>query len=113
MLDLFIDRLKMLRNKRGLTQEAFAKELNCTREAIASYETGKSTPPVEVLIQMADNLRVSLDYLVGRSTSSKMEPQHSYVEEDDLFSIYYKLSKEDQSRLYSIAKVFDQDSKET
>jgi len=111
MLDIFIERLKMLRNKRGLTQGAFANALNCTREAIASYETGKSTPPVEVLIQMADFLKVSLDFLVGRSQSSKIESPTLIMEDEDLFSLYYKLSKEDQGRLFSIAKAFDQDFK--
>ena len=111
MLDIFIERLKMLRNKRGLTQEAFANAINCTREAIASYETGKSTPPVEVLIQMADFLRVSLDFLVGRSQSSKIESPALVTEGEDLFSLYYKLPKDDQVRLLSIAKAFEQDFK--
>lgn len=116
MLDIiFIERLKMLRNSQGLTQEAFAKALNCTREAIASYETGKSTPPVEVLIQIADYLKVSLDFLVGRSQSPIIESPSSSLKEMDLFSLYYKLSKEDKERLVSIAKVFGEDfeNKET
>jgi transcriptional regulator with XRE-family HTH domain len=113
MLDIFIERLKMLRNSRGLTQEAFAQAINCSREAIASYETGKSTPPVEVLIQMADFLRVSLDYLVGRSLNSKVVSPTLILEGEDLFSLYYKLSKEDQERLFSIARLFNEDSKKT
>jgi transcriptional regulator with XRE-family HTH domain len=111
MLDIFIHRLKMLRNSRGLTQELFAQAINCSREAVASYETGKSTPPVEVLIQMADFLQVSLDYLVGRSQTSKMESPNLVTEGEDLFSLYYKLSKDDQIRLFSIAKAFEQDFK--
>lgn len=110
MLDIFIERLKMLRNSRGLTQEAFANALNCTREAIASYETGKSTPPVEVLIQIADYLQVSLDFLVGRSQHPKMEISNLSIDEDNLFSLYYKLSKDDQVRLLSVAKAFNQNS---
>ena len=103
----------MLRNSRGLTQEVFAQAINCSREAVASYETGKSTPPVEVLIQMADFLRVSLDYLVGRSHNSKVESPFLIMEGEDLFSLYYKLSKDDQERLFSIARAFNEDSKKT
>lgn len=111
MLDIFIQRLKMLRNSRGLTQEAFANALNCSREAIASYETGNSTPPIEVLIQIADYLEVNLDFLVGRSQSPKMGLPSISVEDDDFFTSYYKLSQDDQERLKSVVKVFREDYK--
>ena len=111
MLDIFIERLKMLRNSHGLTQEAFAKALNCTREAIASYETGKSTPPLEVLIQITDYYKVSLDFLVGRSQSPNIKDLQMTMEDHNLFSLIYKLSKDDKDRLASIAKAFDQDFK--
>jgi transcriptional regulator with XRE-family HTH domain len=108
MIELFMERLKMLRSSQGLTQEAFAKMLNCTREAIASYETGKSTPPVEILIQMADKLKVSLDYLVGRSQIPKIDAPALNIQDDEFFTIYYKLSKEELEVLTSVAKTFSQ-----
>ncbi len=107
MVSKMIERLRLLRSQQGLTQEGLARQINSTREAIASYETGKTTPPLEVLIQLADCFHISLDYLVGRSDFPN-EFYNSVVGEEDarLFQQIYSMSPQDRDKLTSIAKIF-------
>lgn len=61
--------LKELRKRQGLTQQEMADALNMSRENYNRYETGKRSPSLEVLIEIADHFSVSLDYLVGRTST--------------------------------------------
>lgn len=58
-------RIKKLREQRGLTQTALARRINKSKSAVASYESGRQMPPLEVIISIASTLGVSLDYLAG------------------------------------------------
>lgn len=64
---MFNERLKELREDRGLTQDQLASELNVSRSQISNYETGKFEPDIETLIFLADFFNVSLDYLLCRT----------------------------------------------
>lgn len=63
---MFNKRLREMRMKRGLTQQRFADILDIALRSYQCYETGTRTPCYELLIQIADVLDVSLDYLLGR-----------------------------------------------
>lgn len=56
-------RLKDMRSKRGLTQKDLAKRINKSVSAISAYESNAQTPPTDVLISIAQVLRVPLTYL--------------------------------------------------
>ena len=60
------ENLKSVREKRGLTQEKLAKEINVNRVNIAYYESGTKVPSVAVLTKIADTLDCSIDGLLGR-----------------------------------------------
>ncbi|MDE6004457.1 MAG: helix-turn-helix domain-containing protein [Oscillospiraceae bacterium] len=60
------ENLKSIREKRGLTQEKLAKEINVNRVNIAYYESGTKVPSVAVLSKIADTLDCSIDGLLGR-----------------------------------------------
>ena len=65
--DKFPARLKKLRTQKGFTQEKMAKAFNMSTRGYQNYETGKSTPPYKLLLDLATFFDVSLDYLVGWS----------------------------------------------
>ena len=67
-------RLVQLRNERHLTQKQVAEGIGLTTIAIQNYESGRRKPAYDVLIALADYFDVSLDYLVGRSSSPKRLP---------------------------------------
>lgn len=60
-------RLKTLRKRNKLTQNDIAKLLNCSQNAIFSYENGINEPPLKVLKFYSDYFNVSYDYLFGKS----------------------------------------------
>ena len=66
MIDLFEERLRQLRKRKGYTQLEMATNIGLTRGQIANYEQGKREPSFETLIKIADFFGVSLDYLLGR-----------------------------------------------
>ena len=67
MIMKFAERLKELREEKGLTQSQLANELDCqiTRSAIGLWEKGKRTPSLEAAIVLAIYFNVTLDYLAG------------------------------------------------
>ncbi len=58
-----------LRKERGLTQEALARELNVTNQAVSKWESGQSCPDLQLLPQLADLFGVTIDTLFGRNPS--------------------------------------------
>jgi transcriptional regulator with XRE-family HTH domain len=63
----FTERLRALREARGMSQGELGKHLNTSRQAIHAYESGISQPTLALAIRLADALDVSLDELVGRT----------------------------------------------
>lgn len=64
--NVFPQRLKQLRQKKGLTQQKLAEILGIKRNTYSDWENGKTEPSFENLIKLADLLEVSLDWLFGR-----------------------------------------------
>lgn len=58
-------RIRDLREDRGLTQAAVAKILYMQREVYRRYEVGEREIPLSVAIQLAEFYGVSLDYIAG------------------------------------------------
>lgn len=56
--------IKKLRQEKGLTQEAFAERLNLTRQAVSSWETGRTQPDVEMLGIISKEFSVSVEELI-------------------------------------------------
>lgn len=67
------ERLYILRNQRGFTQEDLAEKLAVSRQSISKWELDKTLPDVEKLIQLAEIYQVSMDYLV-KGTGATSNP---------------------------------------
>lgn len=63
---------KQLREDNGITQKEFADKFSLTLRAWQSYEQGVSEPKYEVLCKIADEFKVSTDYLLGRTDIKAM-----------------------------------------
>lgn len=63
----FRNRLRELRQRKSMTQEALAEALNVKKSTISMYENGYREPDHEMLEQIADYFNVDIDYLMGRS----------------------------------------------
>lgn len=69
--------LKELRIKNKMYQKDVAKILGIERTTYVKYETGVTEPDIKTLIKLADIFNVTLDYLLGRSTSSTVSASAS------------------------------------
>ncbi len=65
------ERLKELRHSIGATQQNIADILKVQRATYAGWETGKDIMPLRQLNKMANNYKISLDYLTGLSDDNK------------------------------------------
>lgn len=57
--------LKIVRRKKKFSQLKVAMDLNISREALSHYETGKRSPDVQMLRQLSEYFKVSIDFLVN------------------------------------------------
>ncbi|BDR57933.1 helix-turn-helix domain-containing protein [Xylocopilactobacillus apicola] len=64
---MFNERLRSQRKLLHFTQEYVAKEIGVTRAAYSAYESGKRQPNFLILINIAQLLNVSIDYLLGNN----------------------------------------------
>lgn len=73
--------IKRLRLQKGITQEAFAKTVNVSRQAISSWETGRTQPDIEMIGNLADALGVSIEELIyGEKRNIKIDnTEKAYV----------------------------------
>ena len=65
------DRLRYLREKKGLSQTEAAKKLGIVRTTYSNYEAGNREPDNETLRKLAEFYEVSVDYLLGVEAQSQ------------------------------------------
>ncbi len=63
-------KIKELRLAKGLKQGALAKILNVTQANLSAWELGKWQPDSDMLIKIAQFFGVSVDYLLGVTSST-------------------------------------------
>lgn len=66
-MSIFSERLIQMRKNKGISQNAFAKEIGVSPRTYQDYEYGAREPQVSIFVRIADFCGVSLDYLAGRS----------------------------------------------
>ncbi|WP_039652405.1 helix-turn-helix domain-containing protein [Clostridium tyrobutyricum] len=79
---LFGDRLRYLREEKGVTQKELGNFINVSDRVVGYYESNDRFPKDEkTLKKIADYFNVSIDYLLGR-TDNKTN-QNSDIDKDD------------------------------
>lgn len=76
--------IKILRKKKGLTQQALAERLAISRSKLAGYELSIS-PPLDVIVRIAENFNVSIDTLIKEDLASYSEFKLRELLETDQF----------------------------
>ena len=81
---LFSERLRELRQNKGLSQSQLAYALNISKSAISMYELGKREPDLETLECMADYFNVDINYLVGKEDGSMyyLDPEAAEIAQE-------------------------------
>lgn len=65
-MKIFGERLRTLRLKHGMTQQALADKLCTERTTITGWELKGKEPDFDFVVDIADVFGVSIDYLFGR-----------------------------------------------
>ena len=65
-MNMFSERLKELRKENYITQKQLAKKINVSEDCVYNWEKKRSEPSIVDLINLANILDCSIDYLVGR-----------------------------------------------
>ena len=71
---MYFQRLRDLREDKDLRQEDVAESLGISQTVYSRYERGFQTIPVVHLLKLADFYQVSIDYILGRTNTSKPYP---------------------------------------
>lgn len=64
--EIFGKRLRIAMLEKDMTQKELASLLCCDQRMISHYACGRRMPRYEMIVDMAEVLGVSLDYLFGR-----------------------------------------------
>ena len=65
MINIYIKRIKDLREDKDKTQKEVAEDLGITQQQYSLYEKGNRTIPVDFLIMLSKYYKVSTDYILG------------------------------------------------
>ena len=68
-------RIRDLREDMDLTQTEIANILNISQRTYSRYENDERAIPVEILSQLADFHKTSIDYLIGRTDEKRAYPR--------------------------------------
>ena len=67
---MFAQRIKYLRQSKGLNQVQLGENLGVKKQTISNWENDNIMPSVEMLEKIATFFQVSTDYLLGRENVS-------------------------------------------
>jgi transcriptional regulator with XRE-family HTH domain len=98
------ERIREIRKEKGLTQIEFSKILGITQDKLSKYETGKVGVPIEIILKISDEFKISLDWLLkgkGPKISKK-----TYKFDEEIYKIAQNLQilKEDSPEWYEKVK---------
>ena len=64
-MSVFSDNIRVLRDRKNISQQKLADDLSITRSRYVKYEDGTSEPPLELLIRISKYFQVSIDLLLA------------------------------------------------
>jgi transcriptional regulator with XRE-family HTH domain len=99
MSDNFSERLRAARELRKMNQTDLATAAKLQPSAVSHFETGRRSPSFANLRALADALKVTTDYLIGRSD----HPDMSSAVSSKLLRNAEKMSAEDLKTLESMS----------
>lgn len=107
------DRIKKLREEKGLMQQDVCNTLGIEQSTLANYENNRRVPKTDILIKIANYYGVSLDFLVGmtdnRFNSYKgcLKDLNKFLQQSEIIfdGDTYKLTDEDRDLILKALEV--------
>lgn len=79
-----MNRIKELREQKGMKQAELGQLLNVNNSAISKYESGKLQLTDDTLVKLSDIFGVSIDYILSRNDNDEISPHFSVIEKIDI-----------------------------
>ena len=96
-----MNRLKELRQSKGIPQSDFAPMFNITQGTLSGWETGRYDISNDALVKLADFFNVSVDYLLGRPELASTNKEE-YI--DELTEMYNNLPEDKKEQVKAFIK---------
>ena len=93
----FGERIRMARERLGVSRDEMAKRLHLKYSTLAKYETSEREPDFATLVELARALRVSTDYILGYVEAPRGARRG--VDEEALLAKYQMLSEDAKERV--------------
>lgn len=111
------NRIRELRNEKGLRQEDLAAMINVSQQTISRIETGETQIPVDILIHLSKLFHVSADYILKLSDTRmtaeyRIEVEKSIERNRDFCLAFERLSRVNQKLVGSLMKQLEDVQKE-
>lgn len=89
--------IELLRRKKGWSQAELASRLHISPSTIGMYEQGRREPPIDILVAMAKEFDVSIDYLITGTYRISAGTETNLVKDRNVeaFSTLKNLSREE------------------
>lgn len=101
-----VKNLKLLRNKKGISQQQLADVIGTSQQSINKYENHNVEPDIRTLIAFADFFNTSVDYLIGNTEiNHKIEPIYHYDlngEESNLIQDFRSLTEKQKDSIIAV-----------
>lgn len=109
-----MNRIKLLREEFGYTQQDLANKLESSKSVIGLYESETRKPSLEVLIKLSEIFNCSIDYLLGKSDMRNLE-KHDEPVIREIARGAKRMSSKDKEKMLNMIKVafeeaFNEDS---
>lgn len=97
------ERLKAIREMRGFSQGELEERLSLGNTQIYRYKTSKADPSSDVLVRLATELEVTVDYLLGLvdTTDGLFTEQNLTPDERRLLSAFRRKDAVDGMRVFA------------
>lgn len=93
-----MNRIRELREEKGITQISLSIKLEVSQETISAYENGKYYPSVKSLIKLRQILGVSIDYILGLSDTRYPPTNINNLKKDEILIIEKYKKMDDYGR---------------
>lgn len=98
----FVDRIDLILKQKNLKRMALANELKQSVQAFTDWKRRDSIPSADIVVQIADFLNVSTDWLI---TGQKKKEEKLSADERNMLEAYRLLDEKDRQELKAIAEL--------
>ena len=69
----FSEKILMIRNKAGYSQDEMADRFGVSRQTVSKWENGLSYPEIDTIIKISETFHVSIDWLLKKENREQVK----------------------------------------